>query len=251
MDFQNINLLNSRVNMISGNLLPLGAKFSLSWKIYCVIVLLIEVTHMSALICGLTQVSKEKAIKDGTLTIVVGLEIFSMLMCLYTRMGLIEQIVQKMNGILQRADKTMNEIVKTTLKPVTMPFVIYGIVSEISVIIWTAQPILLIFEKTSFYYTDYNLPAVFSSQPFSAYILILTTVLMTLGSVYQFLKKFSVDVYMIHLVLLLTAQYRYTATKLTMLFQNSQNSKPQHIKTDRWSEKKLKELCRHQNNILR
>ncbi|XP_072760420.1 uncharacterized protein [Anoplolepis gracilipes] len=149
----------------------------------------------------------------------------------------------------------MVDIVKAAVKPIILPFIIYGVVNVISVIIWTIHPIVLVFEKTTFYYVDYNLPAAFSPEPFSIYVLIPSTILMTTGSVYMFLRKYSLDVYMMHLVLMLTAQYRYTAIKLSLLFWNSQDDSDNSQKkcysmTDQWVEKELKKLCRHQNNVL-
>lgn len=161
-----------------------------------------------------------------------------------------------MNDILQDADEIMKDIVKSTIKPIIMPFIIYGITSVISATIWTAQPILLVLEKSTFFYEDYNLPAAFSTEPFSCRVLIPSTIIMTIGSVYLFLKKFGVDVYMMHLVLMLTAQYRYTSAKLTVLFQDLKNyhdefQKEHHLIEDKWMERELRKLCLHQNTVLK
>nr|XP_012234085.1 PREDICTED: odorant receptor 85b-like [Linepithema humile] len=61
---------------------------------------------------------------------------------------------------------------------------------------------------------------------------------------------------MMHLVLLLTAQYRYTSVKLTMLFQDPQNSsdafpKRRYPISNQWVQRELRALCRHQNSVLR
>ncbi|KAL6259512.1 hypothetical protein P5V15_009429 [Pogonomyrmex californicus] len=256
INFENVNLLNSRVNLLSGNLLPIAidnSRFSIIWRIYSVIVWLIELIHTIALIFGIILVPKEKALKDGTVGSVVILETSFMLLLLYSHKKLMKQIIQKMNDIFQNTDEIMKGIVKSALKPITMPFVIYGVTGAISVMIWTVQPVTLVFEKTNFFYVDYNLPAAFSTEPFSSQVLISSTILMTIGSVYLFLKKFGVDIYMIHLVLMLTVQYRYTAAKLTILCQdqNFQNKSPnKYSMENRWIKKELRELCRHQNTVL-
>ncbi|XP_072760419.1 uncharacterized protein [Anoplolepis gracilipes] len=257
INFQNVNFLNSRASYISGNLLSLTSddSFSIFWRIYRAIVWLIEVIHAIALIIGICVSPKEKALKDGILSVVVLIEASFLLGSIYVRKKLTMQVIQKMNEILRTADVMMVDIVKAAVKPIILPFIIYGVVNVISVIIWTIHPIVLVFEKTTFYYVDYNLPAAFSPEPFSIYVLIPSTILMTTGSVYMFLRKYSLDVYMMHLVLMLTAQYRYTAIKLSLLFWNSQDDSDNSQKkcysmTDQWVEKELKKLCRHQNNVL-
>ncbi|XP_018367946.1 PREDICTED: uncharacterized protein LOC108764296 [Trachymyrmex cornetzi] len=197
---------------------------------------------------------KEKSLKDGTIAVVITLEASFMLTRLYLRKKLMKEIIEKMDDVLQSADEIMKDIVKSAIKPITMPFIIYGVTGVITVATWTIQPILLVFEKSTFYYVDYNLPTAFNNEPFSTRVLILSTIFMTIGSSYLFLKKFGVDVYMMHLVLLLTAQYRYTAVKLTILFRGLQNchdeTKKKYCMEDRWTERELRKLCVHQNNVL-
>ncbi|KYQ59638.1 hypothetical protein ALC60_01304 [Trachymyrmex zeteki] len=203
MDFKNANFLNTRVNLISGNLLPIvsdNSRFSVIWRIHSAAVWLIELIHTIALIVGMILVPKEKSLKDGTIAVVITLEASFMLTRLYSRKKLLDEIIEKMNDILQSADEIMKDIVKSAIKPITMPFIIYGVTGVITVVIWTIQPILLIFEKSTFYYVDYNLPTAFNNEPFSSRILIFSTIFMTIGSSYLFLKKFGVDVYMMHLV---------------------------------------------------
>jgi len=258
MNFKNVNLLNSRVNVISGNLLPVTAdnsQFSVSCRAYSAVIWLIELIHTIALILGIILTPIEKSLKDGTVCIVVTMETSFMLTRLYSRKKLAEEMIQKMNDILQNADEIMKNIVKSAIKPIIMPFVIYGLSSGLSIAIWTIKPILLVFEKSSFFYIDYNLPTAFSTEPFSNRVLISSSVFMTIGSVYLFLKKFGVDVYMMHLVLMLTAQYRYTATKLTILFQDLQSyHEESKIKCcpmdDHKMDSKLKKLCQHHNTVL-
>lgn len=258
MNFQSVNILNNRANMLSGNLLPMksdNSPFPMIWRIHSGFVWLIQLIQTIALIIGVMVVPKEKAIKDGTICIVVTIEAIIMLVPLYMRKKLMRQIIREMNDILRTADDTMEDNIKSVLKPIMVPFVMYGMIGVISITLWTIKPILLIFEKNTFFYVDYNLPTAFSTEPFSFSILFWSTVLMTVGSVYLFLKKFSLDVYMIHLVVMLTAQYRYTAVKLMMLFRdpldNDRSRKKYFFTSNQWAEKELQSLCRYQNNVLR
>ncbi|XP_012529626.1 odorant receptor 22c [Monomorium pharaonis] len=259
MDFESMNLLNSRVNVLSGNLLPIAgnnSQFSVICRVHSIFVWLTQIILTIALISGFILTPKEKALKDGMVCIVVLIEASFMLSRFYSRQTLIREMIEKMNNILQNADEIMADIAKAAIKPIIMPFTIYGVTSGLSITIWTIQPVLLVFEKSTFFYVDYNLPTAFTTEPFSSRVLIFSTIIMTLGSVYLFLKKFGVDVYMMHLVLMLTAQYRYTAAKLMILFQDLQNSShdksqdKRHLVEDQWIEKELKKICQHQNTIL-
>ncbi|XP_050463834.1 odorant receptor 22c-like [Cataglyphis hispanica] len=255
INFQNVNTLNDRANILSGNLFLItadGSRFSILWRIHGIVVWLIQLIYTIVLLAGIIVTPKEKALKDGTVAVVVIIESCFLLTRIYVNKKLMMSLIQKINDILETADETMEDIVKTTLKPIIMPFVIYGIAGALSITIWTLQPILLVYEKNNFFYVDYNLPTAISAEPFSTSVLISSTVFMTIASVYSFLKKYSVDVYMMHLVLMLTAQYRYMAIKLSLLFRDSRDEsrKGHHPMTNRWAEKELRALCQHQNTVL-
>jgi len=78
-----------------------------------------------------------------------------------------------------------------------------------------------------------------------------------ISAVYMFLQKVGVDVYMIHLVLMTTAQYRYIAMKIAMIFQaNDENNKEhsselnQKSELNQRQEREFKVLCRHHNSVI-
>ncbi|KAF3054471.1 Odorant receptor 416 [Nylanderia fulva] len=258
MNFQNINSLNVRVNLISGNLLPLSknSHFSITWKIYSFFVWLVEVIQAIVLIPGMILVPLEKILKDGTVTCVVTLEVFFMIIRIQAHKKLMIQLIEKLNNILRAADETMKNIVTTTLKPMEDPLKFYFFAGWLAVLVWCCIPFLLVFEKVSFLYEDYRIPAVFSKQPFSIDVFLVGNVILLLSNVYIFVKKVGVDIYTIHLVLLITAQYRYIATKLATIFrdENSRNEfdgfsqkyqfKDQSIKLE------MEALCRHHNSVI-
>ncbi|KAL0114651.1 hypothetical protein PUN28_011743 [Cardiocondyla obscurior] len=258
MDFNNVNLLNSRINVLSGNLLPIKAdnsQFSVFARVHSAAVWLSQVVYIVALYAGMVVTPKEKSIKDGTVAVVISVEAAFMLTNLYSRKKLMREIIQIMNEILQSADDVMKDITKTALHPIITPFVIYGATSVLSITVWTGQPVMLALNQSDFYYTDYNLPAAFSAEPFSSRVFVSSTIIMTVGSVYLFLKKFGVDVYMMHLVLMLTAQYRYAAVKLTMLCNSLQNydeeSQKEHFRKENLRVKKeLRKICHHLRTLL-
>ncbi|XP_019700463.1 odorant receptor 67c-like isoform X2 [Harpegnathos saltator] len=262
MNFRNANSLNNRVNLLSGNLLPIedsDSKFPLSWRVHNVVIWLIELIHTVALVFGLILVPREKALNDGTVCVVVLMEASFMLSRLYARRKLLSRVVDTLDSILREADETMKDLVRSTLSPITKMFTVYCLVSVTTITIWTVQPVTIAFDKGAFFYVDYNLPAAFTSEPFSRGVLIASSVVMTIGSVFLFLKKFGVDVYMMHIVLILTVQYRYIGRKLTLLFRDLQGDnrvdglcdKRFHLKADWRTKRELRALCQHHNTVLR
>lgn len=72
---------------------------------------------------------------------------------------------RNMNGILEGADEIMKDTVSSAINPIIMPFFIYGVTNAISVTIWHMQPIALVFERSTLFYVDYNLPTAPSRSP--------------------------------------------------------------------------------------
>ncbi|XP_012234078.1 odorant receptor 49a-like [Linepithema humile] len=260
MDFQNVNPLNVRLNLISGNLLPLtsdDSDFSITWKLYGICTWLIEVIQIIVLIPGMVLAPWEKVLRDGTVTSVLTVEVFFMITRIYSRRKLTTQLIQRLNDILRVADKTMKCIVTTTLKPMEFPLKFYWISGWSSVFAWSCTPFLLILEKASFLYEDYRMPVVFSKQPFSTEIFLLGNIFMLFGNMYIFIKKVGLDVYMIHLVLLITAQYRYISARLVAIFQEeslrnkfNESSRIYPSEIDRSAEKEMKMICQHYRTVI-
>ncbi|XP_011060753.1 PREDICTED: uncharacterized protein LOC105149793 [Acromyrmex echinatior] len=229
MDFQNVNPLNVRLNIISGNLLPItsdGSSFHITWRIYTIIIWIIELFQTCATICGFVLVANRETLQNaGTVSIVLSIEVFILLTRMYASKDLASQLIQKLNSVMHSGDETMKNIVHSTLKPLEIPLEFYCIAGTGSVIVWCSMPLILIFKKKSFFYEDFGMMAAFSKQPFSTKVFVLGNLIETVASAYIFLKKVALNVYMINLVLLLTAQYRYIAIKLAAIFHynTSQN----------------------------
>lgn len=256
MDFQNVNPLNVQLNMLSGNLLPMTSNdspFPTMWRIYSAVIWLIEVIQISAIIPGIIFVPKDKALQDSTVGLVVTIEVFFLLRRMHVHRQLMSQLILKLNNILCAEEETMKIIVRSTLKPVQTPLKIYCITGTGSIIVWCCLPLALVFKKKHFLYEDYRLPMVFSRQPFSTEIFLLGNFIASVASVYMFMKKVALNVYMINLILLMTAQYRYIAMKLAILFREntSQNeSTKKSIFIVDSLEREIKILCRHHNIVI-
>lgn len=261
MDIQNVNSLNVRLNILSGNLLRMTANnssFSTFWKVYSFLIWLIEIIQLCVLIPGCIHVPKEKALKDGLIGIVVTIEVVLLVVQIHVRKELMQQLIRKLNNILHMDDEIMRNVVINTIKPIEFPLKLFWTGGVISLIIWSSVPLMLIFQRDTFFYVDYRMPVVFSKEPFSTSIFVFGSFIVMTSSIYMFTKKVSVDSYMINLILLITAQYKYIALKLSMMFHgeisqinhNSSNQKKLYFKTNYDAEKQMKSLCRHHNTII-
>lgn len=260
MDFQKMNPLNVWLNLLSGNLLPMtvNSSFPIFWKIYSVFVWLLHFTYMGALISGCFCVSIEKALNDGLLSLIVVLEGIFMVARIHAQRELVQQLIQKLNNILHVEDEAMKRIIATNLKPMEIPFRLYLAGGSLSVFLFCCISFPLAVEKNIFFYEDYKIPVTYSKEPFSTNIFLLGSILLLISNMYVFFKKVGVDMYMIYLVALITAQYQYIAFKLVSIFQDSDHqqysnssSRDNHFKTDFFAEKEIRSLCRHHNSVTR
>ncbi|EZA61767.1 ObirOr5-A6 [Ooceraea biroi] len=256
MDFQSVNPLNVRLNLISGNLLPMtadGTVFSTFWKIHSVFVWLLTAVHTSVLIYGCTLVPREKALKDGSVALVITVEVIFMVMQIHARKRLVLQLIKKMNEILCLKNEMIKDIVIALLKSMKIPLKFYWMAGVVSIIVWCSAPFVVILERNYFFYVDYRMPVFYAEEPFSISIFVLGTLILMVSSMYTFTKKVSVDSYMIHMILLVTAQYKYIASKLSMIFQDgihNNGPKERYSNVDCYTEKEIKSLCQHHNLTL-
>ncbi|CAL1682736.1 unnamed protein product [Lasius platythorax] len=261
MDFQSVNPFNVRLNMVSGNLLPMtadGSSFPIIWRIYGALIWLLEIIQMCVLIPGCIILPKEKTLKDGLIGIAITMEVVFTVVRIHLRKALVQQLIQKLNNIMCVKDEIMRNTVMATLKPMEIPLKFYWITGIISLIMWFTAPFTLIYQKNSFVYMDYRMPVVLSKEPFSTSIFVLGSLIVMLSSMYIFTKKVSVDSYVINMILLITAQHKYIALKLSMIFQDerlsndysSSNEKKYYSEINFYAEKEIKSLCKHHNAVL-
>ncbi|EZA61769.1 hypothetical protein X777_09390 [Ooceraea biroi] len=258
MDFRNVNSLNIRLNMLSGNLLPMtdrGSSFSLLWKLYGVLVWLIELILAICLTLGSIYVSTQKLLEDSLICFAVGGEVIFTLLRLYSCQDLVCQLIRQMNDILCTADESMKNIVRETLEPVKVPLMFYIVASLGAIIGWWGLPFIAILNKNVYCYEDYRVPVAFSKQPFSFGTFVLGDLFVLISTTYMFLKKVGADVYMIHLVLMMTAQYRYIAVKMAIFHEEEEHSdistqNKYSSKTNRKKKKEIIALCRHYNALI-
>jgi len=259
MDFQNVNPLNMKLNKLSGNLLPMtdrDSPFTLFWKLYGVFVTVIELLMMIVLICGCAHVSRRKLLHDGFICLSATVEMIFMITQIHIRRHLLRQLIRKLSSILYAADENLRNIVTRTLRPIQIPLAFYAIAGVISSMVWCFLPVLTLEKKNVYWNEDYKMPAFFPNEPHLLKTFILYNLFLTLTGGYLNLKKVAVDVYMIHLVLLMTAQYRYIRLKTTMIFRDRTENGNKVFEercsseVDWMQEKKMIELCHYHNVVI-
>lgn len=201
-------------------------------------------------------VPKEKALKDGLIGIAMTLEVVFVIVRIQTCRGLVRRLIRKLNEILRLEDEMMQDIAKTTLKSMEIPLKFYWSAGVMSIVVWSSTPFVLIFERNFFFYIDYRMPVLYGKEPMSIGTFVVGSVIVMTSSAFIFTKKVGVDTYMIHLTLLIAAQYRYIASKLSEIFQgetsrNNVTSKKNYSKVDRSVEKQIRDVCQHHNYTVR
>jgi len=256
MDFQNTNPLNVKLNKLSGNLLPMtdhGSSFTLFWKLHGGFVTVTQLLITVILLCGCVHVSRSKFIQSGMTSLTSCGEIIFIITQIHVHRDLVRQLICRLNDILHTADENLKNIVTRTLRPIQVPLVFYATASVMSTIVWYLSPFLNSEEKSVYWNEDYIMPSFFPNEPHSQRTFVLSNLFLMVGGVYIVLKKVGVDVYMIHLVLLITAQYRYIRVKTAMIFRERPEcrdaQKECSSEVNRKQEKEMRELCRYHNTI--
>ncbi|XP_019700466.1 uncharacterized protein LOC105190823 isoform X2 [Harpegnathos saltator] len=259
MNFQNVNPLNARLNKLSGNLLPMTGDdllFPTAWRIYSAVVWVVEVVQVSAIIPAVMYVSKEKILQDMTVGVVISVEAFFLFIRIHSRRNLVKRLIRQLNDILSVSDQTMESIVRSTVRPMQAPLKFYWIAGSLSVTVWCCMSFVPILKRNYFYYEDYRVPVAFSRQPFSMNVFLVGNLVVSVTSVYIFMRKVALDVYTINLILLMTAQYRYVAMRLATIFRKniSRNQREEFRKSysdaNTWLETEMRILCQHHNAIV-
>ncbi|CAK9797749.1 hypothetical protein ANTPLA_LOCUS1328 [Anthophora plagiata] len=225
MDFQTLSHLNAFVNKLSGNNFPMTSKKTKlpnTSKCYSLLTWLTQLTYVTVCILGLFNVPKEKALKDGTVNIVVALEAIVLIIYLHEQKYLLRKLIRELNRAFTLNNETLRNVTNDTVRSLEGPLKIYTIASVSSVVLWTGLPLVEVSRKNEFFYTDYSVPAVLSEQPFSNRVFLVGVVLQICGSAFTVVKKIGVDLYTIHLILLMTAQYKFLRNEFAETLRNSE-----------------------------
>lgn len=248
------------MNLLTGNLLPMTtdrSSFSLPWKVYSTLVWIIQLITIISMISGSIFTSTEKVLKDGLICFVIIGEMIISIARIYSCRDKVRQFIRQVNDMLHTADKNMRNIVMEIVKPVEIVLTFYSALAVLSVILWSCVPLQLLFEKSLFWYEDCRIPITLSTQPFSPSVFLLISLFVIFASTYMFFKKIGVDLYMLHLVMMMTVQYRYIAIKIAMIFHekeehsdDSAENRCSYSEAKRKKERELMALYRRHNSLI-
>ncbi|KAK1125362.1 hypothetical protein K0M31_005732 [Melipona bicolor] len=215
-----------------------------------------KLVYLAAHILGLFCVPREKALKDGTVNAVVSLETITLIIYLHCHKKLLRGLIEKLNHLIED-NETLQDVTVNIVKPIEKPLIIYTIANTTAVIVWIALPFLEIFRKNEFYYSDYRMPNVLSKEPFSVNIFIAGIILQMFGGVYTIVRKISLDLYTMHFIFLMTAQYKYLRIKFTTIFQKETEALgSSYNNIIKWSEnemtigEEMRLLTRHYETVV-
>ncbi|XP_036144274.1 uncharacterized protein LOC118646088 [Monomorium pharaonis] len=258
MDFQSTNPLNTWLNLLSGNLLPIteNSSFPLFWKIHSAFVWLLELIYIVTFVPAYFLVPKDMSDGLNGSVIIDASDMLLEYFQIFAQITLVKELIRKLNKALSIEDENMRHIVIMNLKPLKIPFTIYLVTGIFIAFSWLCMPFLLIFEKSTFYYTDYKIPAIFSKEPFSVGVFLLGNVIILLNGVYVFLRKASLDVYTAHLISLVSAQYQYVSLRLVLIFRSNEQQdnaccREHNSKMDFFVAKEIKKLCRQHIDVMK
>nr|XP_033324498.1 uncharacterized protein LOC117219444 [Megalopta genalis] len=247
--FQSLNRWNDLMNTLSGNFLPVTSeetKMPVILKLYVAMIWTIELTYLGACTVGIFYVPKEKALRDGTVNFVVTFDIFFFLPILYSNKDTLQGLIGTLNKIFAAEGSMLTTTVTQLLEPMMRVQKIYIIGSGTALLAWTTLPLAGLFYKKEFYCADYQVPMALSKEPFSVAIFVAGTALQMVGGVVTFIRKASLDVYTIHWILLMTAQYKYMELKFISILEKDTTS----IAKDTITEE-MRLLTRHHNTVVK
>nr|XP_003705289.2 PREDICTED: uncharacterized protein LOC100883629 [Megachile rotundata] len=222
MDFLNLNRLNAFMNVMSGNMLPVTdkrMKLSVSTRIYWLIVWLVQLSYLAVCVLGARYVPTEISLKDSTVAMAVSLEGIILSLYMNSRQNLLRRLIEQLNDTLNNGDKLLRSVTTQTVQPLEKVLKLYTIGSIGPVTVWTLLQFIRVTQTDEFYYVDYRVPAVFSAEPFSLKVFVAGGFFVCLGSTYAIARKVSLDLYMIHMIRLMTAQYRYLRIKFAEILR--------------------------------
>lgn len=255
INFQNTNRLNVLTNHLSGNVLPVtsdGSELSLLSELYAVFTWIIVSIYASGCVIGIFRVPKEYALRECTVNLIIICEIFFNLFHMYRQRNLLKRLIEYYNLLFSLDDDLLESTVVTYVGPVEKMLKVYTITEVCSVVLWISTTFITVFQKEEFLHEDYAVPiSFFTEGSITRNVFIVNVIIEIFGSFYVILKKVGTDIYTLHLILLLTSQYKYIRMKFGMVFRGKDNSSKSKYLRDRVIKKKLDSLFHHHSVVVR
>ncbi|XP_043485004.1 odorant receptor 22c-like [Leptopilina heterotoma] len=259
MNFKSTNKFIVLINLLSGNLLPSSyenSEFQWGWKIYAIILWILETIYFLFSFLGLFLVPKVEALQYGTINMVVLIEVLMLSIYVNCRRNDLKQLIKMINNILNNSDenKILN-CIRLTTNPIDKPLRIYITAVVGTVFFWTVSPIIKIMEQNEFSILDFRVPTYFIEESFTMILFICGTLFQAISASILIGKKSSIDFYVIHMITLVTSEYRYVSDELESLFETNSvidlkiSDKDEKLFDNVSRIKKFKRLIQHHNSV--
>lgn len=249
MNFHNVNEFNVLVNCLSGNFFPLDStegQFSIIQKVYSVGTILFEVIYLFLSLTGFFFLPILEAIQGGTVNLVVLIEVLSLTFHMNFRRTNFCLLIKKINLLLNVKSNRRKNFIYENIHPIMVMLKLYTIAAVGSVIIWISLPGLKVLKKNSFKLSDFSVPMYyFFDGELGVNHYFLGLIFQAIGSGYTILKKVAIDIYIIHFITLLTAQYLHLQDEFARAFDDDKLTSEECIRDN------LKELILYHGRLIK
>nr|QHN69118.1 odorant receptor 30 [Sirex noctilio] len=223
MNFYNTNNLNVLFNLISCNNFPLTNDDSLDTigrKIFSIFSFVTQFLYFVASGLVLFLIPLELLMRTNIINTLSNVQIFILAFYTYYRQSGFKELIGKINEALID-DKTLEDLVIKSTKPIEKVMKMYITFGFTAIMYWVLIAFREVFKKNEFEYIDYGIPAYFAKEPFSTTTFIYGNTIVVLGVFFVISKKYSIYVYMIHAINLVTAEYKYLKTDLVNILSDA------------------------------
>ncbi|XP_043267716.1 odorant receptor 4-like [Venturia canescens] len=228
--FRSSNDLNIAVNLLSGNLFPLGdgrSKLCLLSILWIISMWIVKITYFFTGLLGslyFAELTTEEMFKKSGAMGVLSAEVIIPTAYLNLRRNELRNLIDQYNLLLIDSDD-LRRCVHNTLEPYKRGLKFYMIASFLAASAGSAAPILLILNTDKFTYADFTVPAYVPGEPFGKMVFAAGAIFQVFGSCSINFGKISVDLYVIHLIAVLAAQYKFVGEEISRALRDESDGK--------------------------
>lgn len=228
MNYRDTNRLNFYLNTLSGNLFPLKSNVQREWSIssisrafYAVFSLLAVFGFFVTCSIASFQVPLDRVLKDSGLSLILCPEVIVLVICIHCRRESTYRFIRDIDHSLsERQDDDFRNIVKAT-NSIQKALFFYVLMNSSTVGVWVLGSFTKVFHQNTFTMEDYPVPIFLSLEPmFSKSVFVRGMFIELYGTLNLILKKLALDVYMVHMILSMTVQYKHLTFQLQTIFRN-------------------------------
>ncbi|XP_043267959.1 odorant receptor 67c-like [Venturia canescens] len=248
--FCSSNELNAVGNLLSGNIYPLGDGepklrfFSILWVIG---MWTVKITYFLSCVLGslyFSSLSTEEVFKQSGALGALCAEVIVSTAYLNSKRTELRKLIDQYNLILIDSDD-LRRCIHETLKPYKKCVKSYMCCCFVATSIWSAAPLLQIFNADEFTYTDLTVPGYMPGEPFGKSVLAAGAIFQVFGACSLHFTKISFDLYVIHFIAVLTAQYKFLGEEVSRALRDENGEKDERAVLDA-----LHQCVRHHSVVI-